>query len=83
MLPAIPVSDIEDKSKADGLAKGVVILQASWMVVQSISRVAYGLPVSLLEVNTIGHVISAMVIYGFWCKSKLVVAYSRLLLIVA
>jgi hypothetical protein len=68
LLPVIPLSDIKDKSKADGLAKGVVCLQAAWMVVQAASRLAYGLPVSLLEVNTIGHVICAMIIYAFWCK---------------
>ncbi|RVX71197.1 hypothetical protein B0A52_04771 [Exophiala mesophila] len=66
VLPRIRKEDIKDKSKADGLAKLVVCLQAGWMVVQTLARVAYQLPVSLLEVNTIGHVVCATFIYILW-----------------
>ncbi|KAH7336346.1 hypothetical protein BKA65DRAFT_506239 [Rhexocercosporidium sp. MPI-PUGE-AT-0058] len=65
-LPNIPEDDIVDKSKADGLAKSLVCLQAGWMVVQVIARVVLGLPVTLLEVNIIGHVFCALVIYILW-----------------
>jgi len=65
-LPNIEEDDIADKSKADGLAKFLVCLQAGWMLVQVIARVALGLPVTLLEVNILGHVLCALVIYILW-----------------
>lgn len=65
-LPDIPEDDIVDKSKADGLAKLLVCFQAGWMVAQVVARVILGLPVTLLEVNIIGHVLCALVIYILW-----------------
>jgi hypothetical protein len=65
-LPEVKPQDIKDKSKADGLAKSLVLLQATWMVFQTIGRVAQGLPVSLLEVNTVAHVFCAFVVYILW-----------------
>lgn len=50
------VSDIEDKSKANDLAKATVLLQAIWMLVQVIGRLAARLPVTPLEVNAVAHV---------------------------
>lgn len=66
LLPPISEREISDKSKADGLAKTLVCLQAIWMVVQVISRLVDGLPVTLLEVNTLGHVVCALLIYLLW-----------------
>lgn len=66
LLPTISQREIRDKSKADGLAKAIACLQATWIIMQAIVRVAHGLPVSLFEVNTIGHVICTMVIYVLW-----------------
>ena len=65
-LPQIDQNEIVDKSKADGLAKALACLQAGWMVAQVIARVHYRLPVTLLEVNTLGHVFCAFVIYLLW-----------------
>lgn len=56
VLPDVPVEDIKDKSKADALAKFLVLLQASWMMIQVIGRLVAKLPVTLLEVNTVAHV---------------------------
>lgn len=67
-LPDINPDDIKDKSKSDGLAKALVILQASWMLIQTISRKIVHLPVSLLEVNTVAHVFCAFVIYVLWWR---------------
>ena len=73
LLPTISREEIADKSKADNLAKTLVCLQAGWMVLQVIARVAYSLPVTLLEINTIGHVICAFIIYVLWWhKPKLI-----------
>ena len=66
LLPAMSEKDIRDKSKADGLAKTIVCLQAGWMVLQTVVRLAFGLPVTLFEVNTIGHVVCAVLIYALW-----------------
>lgn len=55
-LPDVPERDILDKSKANDLAKALVVIQASWMLLQTLGRLVVGLPVTLLEVNTIAHV---------------------------
>jgi hypothetical protein len=65
-LPDISKDEIEDKSKADKLAKIIVCLQAGWMFVQVVSRLAADLPVTLLEVNTLGHVGCALMMYLLW-----------------
>ena len=68
MLPDIDRSTVTARSKADGLAKTLVVIQASWMIIQIIARRASGLPVTLLELNTLAHVICAMAMYGLWWK---------------
>ena len=55
-LPDVSEAEIIDKSKANNVAKVLVIIQASWMLVQVIGRLLAALPVTLLEVNTIAHV---------------------------
>ena len=55
-LPNVAKAEISDKSKANDLAKALVMIQASWMLVQVIARLIARLPVTLLEVNTIAHV---------------------------
>lgn len=65
-LPYLDISDLNDKSKTDGLAKAIVMLQATWMLAQTIGRLTVDLPVSLLEVNTLGHVSCAFIIYLLW-----------------
>ncbi len=63
LLPRIRQREIRDKSKADGLAKSLACLQTGWMVAQVVARLHYDLPITLLEVNTLGHVFCAFVIY--------------------
>ncbi|KAL1599301.1 hypothetical protein SLS59_006318 [Nothophoma quercina] len=70
-LPQIKDGEVRDKSKADGLAKFLVVLQAGWMIIQCIARVAQDLPVTLLEINTIGHVICAFALYLLWWSKPL------------
>ncbi|KAL8738302.1 MAG: hypothetical protein Q9181_000891 [Wetmoreana brouardii] len=62
----IPESTIRDKSKADMLAKTLVIIQVSWMLIQTISRRCVGYPITLLEVHTLVHVAIAIAMYGLW-----------------
>lgn len=66
LLPNIEKDDICDKSKSDGLSKFIACVQAAWMIVQITGRLIAGLEVTLLEVNTLGHVLCALVIYVLW-----------------
>lgn len=59
-------ADIVDKGKASAIAKSLAGIQALWLVVQSISRVGVGLPLSLLEIHVLIHVGRTALIYGFW-----------------
>ena len=70
-LPDIALKTLKDRSKADNFAKGLVCVQAGWLIIQCISRVACDLPVTLLEINTIGHVFCALVMYALWWSKPL------------
>lgn len=70
-LPMIQDSQVRDKSKADGVTKCIVIIQAGWMIIQCIARVQQSLPVTLLEINTVGHVICAFALYLLWWNKPL------------
>ncbi|GKT51303.1 uncharacterized protein ColSpa_11484 [Colletotrichum spaethianum] len=70
-LPSIHESQIQDKSKADWMAKSIVCIQAGWMVAQVIGRLIKRLPVSLLEINTCGHVACAVLLYLLWWSKPL------------
>ncbi|KAI4129987.1 MAG: hypothetical protein LQ341_006513, partial [Variospora aurantia] len=67
----IPDSTIQDKSKADILAKVLVCVQVSWMLVQTISRRIVGYPITLLEVHTLVHVACAIAMYVLWFQKPL------------
>ena len=63
--------DIEDKSKADFLAKFLVCVQVLWVVGQAVERKAAGYPISLLEVHAMVHVVCALIMYALWWKKPL------------
>jgi hypothetical protein len=67
-FPTVTRDTIEDRSKADFIQKGLVIVQVGWMVIQCTARRAYGLPLTLLEVHTMVHVVCALIMYLFWIK---------------
>ncbi|KAI9712050.1 MAG: hypothetical protein M1820_001759 [Bogoriella megaspora] len=62
---------IKDKSKADNLAKGLVLLQVLWASGQCISRYSLGYPVSVLEVHTLVHACCALLMYALWFRKPL------------
>lgn len=66
LLPRVSSEDIEDKSKANDIAKILLCVQATWFCVQTIYRMATGFAVSLLELNTFGHAICALITYVIW-----------------
>ena len=61
-----PIAKIDDKDKADYLAKVLACVQACWIVLQCLGRKLNGLPITLLELNTVLHVVNAVVMYGLW-----------------
>ena len=65
-LPNTSKEEIEDKSKADHLAKTLICVQAAWLLVQVFARVGQRLPVTLLEVNTLAHVMCIFITYMLW-----------------
>ena len=68
LVPIVTEQQIRDYGKADSLAKLLACLQAVYLVVVCISRLACRLPISQLEVNTGGHALCALAIYAFWFR---------------
>jgi len=79
-LPDISREAIRDKSKADALAKVLVITQAGWMILQCIMRFVYKLPVTALELNTLAHAVCALLVYALWWEKPLDVSEPTLLI---
>ncbi|KAH7152567.1 hypothetical protein EDB81DRAFT_647346 [Dactylonectria macrodidyma] len=74
LLSPITTQAIEDKSKANNMAKAIVCVQSAWFCIQCISRFAQNLPISLLEINTFAHAFLAIVIYALWWEKPLDIA---------
>ncbi|KAL8723391.1 MAG: hypothetical protein Q9225_000307 [Loekoesia sp. 1 TL-2023] len=72
--------DIKDKSKANVLAKALVLLQVSWTMLQCLSRKAAGLPISVLEFHTLVHAACALVMYCLWFNKPMDVEEPTLVL---
>src|SRR5277367_2845339 len=70
-LPDIPRSSIQDRSKSDGLGKVLVCIQAGYTILQILGRLKSHLVVTLLEINTLGHVLCALLLYAFWFNKPL------------
>ncbi|PMD12848.1 hypothetical protein NA56DRAFT_652206 [Hyaloscypha hepaticicola] len=64
----ITSGQVDDKSNANSLAKGLIAWQALWMIVQVIGRQAEHprLPVTLLELHTCLHTFCAFAMYITW-----------------
>jgi hypothetical protein len=70
-LPDVDTESIMDRSKADDLVKGLACSQTLWIIIQVIARKASDLPVTLLELNTVAHVVCAILMYVlWWCKPQ-------------
>ena len=57
--------DIDDKSKADGLAKFLAVLQVSRFFLGTTTRFAQSLHISCLEYITCSYVVRAVAVYAF------------------
>ncbi|KAK3955675.1 hypothetical protein QBC32DRAFT_367538 [Pseudoneurospora amorphoporcata] len=71
LIPKPSLVHIQDKSKGNTLAKALVCLQASWFCAQCFTRFAQGLAISLLELNTFGHAVCTLIVYGLWWNKPL------------
>ncbi|CAG8887099.1 unnamed protein product [Penicillium egyptiacum] len=58
--------EIEDRAKADSLAKAFTVLQSLWVICDVIGRAAYRLPVTPLEISTVAYVVCAVIAYASW-----------------
>ncbi|KAK3321324.1 hypothetical protein B0T19DRAFT_432087 [Cercophora scortea] len=74
IIPDISAETINDKSKTNHLAKTIVCIQAIYFCVQVISRLGFGLGISLLELNTSAHAVCALLIYLLWWDKPLDIA---------
>ncbi|KAI5819294.1 hypothetical protein BZA77DRAFT_276262 [Pyronema omphalodes] len=72
-----PLSEIDDKSKASGIAKILVCFQTGWILLQCLARHLNGLHITMLEMNTAVHVLFAIVMYGVWWRKPFDVAYKE------
>lgn len=79
LVPYISEESIRDKSKASGLAKALVCLQTIWFCFQCITRLAFHLPICLLELNTFAHAICTLFIYTLWWDKPLDIVEPTLL----
>ena len=63
---SITEKEIADKSKGDGLSKGLVILQTTWFAMQCIARGVQHLPITELEFVTLAFVTLNLTTYVLW-----------------
>ncbi|KAF2466898.1 uncharacterized protein BDR25DRAFT_235669, partial [Lindgomyces ingoldianus] len=70
-IPDLSEEEIVDKSKADGLKKLILCIQAGGFLISTIFRMATGYTISLLELNTFAHCVCALMVYGFWWSKPL------------
>jgi hypothetical protein len=71
LISDLSKGEIQDKSKANGFAKLLVCLQAIWFCTQVIVRIATGLTISILELNTFAHALCTLLLYCFWWDKPL------------
>jgi hypothetical protein len=70
-IEPITEEEIEDKSKGNTLSKGLVLLQTGWFSLQCISRLVRHLPLTVLELETVGFAVLSLVSYVLWWHKPL------------
>ncbi|KAF8998938.1 hypothetical protein BDQ17DRAFT_1543830 [Cyathus striatus] len=70
-FPNITEAEIQDKSKADGLSKIILIIQTLWFVIQCVGRYAQGLALTQLEVATLAVISSTFMLCIIWWHKPL------------
>ncbi|KAG2130698.1 hypothetical protein DEU56DRAFT_740578 [Suillus clintonianus] len=67
-IPIISEAEIEDRSKGDGLSKGIALLQLVWFVIQLVARYLQNLPITLLEIDTLAVAALTCIAYSLWWR---------------
>jgi hypothetical protein len=62
-------ADIDERSKSTLLTKGIALSQLAWFVLNTISRLSEGLPVSLIEVETVSNVFLSTLAFAAWLQN--------------
>lgn len=70
-FPDIAERDIKDKSKANILSSGLVIIQTVWFMLQCIERTIPSLLLTKLELVTMALAIYTVALYGIWWNKPL------------
>ena len=70
-FPTITEEEIKDRSKADGLAKGIAVLQTTWFIAQCLSRPAQGLIITEIELITLAIAALNGILYFLWWNKPL------------
>ncbi|KAL2069935.1 hypothetical protein VTL71DRAFT_14614 [Oculimacula yallundae] len=77
--PSITKKEILDKSKADTVIKLFAFVQILWLIMQNIARAALNMPVSTLELSTMGTVTASLVSMAAWFSKPLDVSEPTIL----
>ena len=64
--PTITRADIDDRSKGDFISKSFIVLQTTWFIAQCIARWSVKIPVTELEVVTLGFAVLNGITYALW-----------------
>ncbi|TFK42286.1 hypothetical protein BDQ12DRAFT_719178 [Crucibulum laeve] len=75
-FPDVTDAEIQDRSKGDPFAKGVVLLHTTWFITKCITRAAQGLVITELEIVTLALAVQNSVMYMLWWKKPLDVRVS-------
>jgi hypothetical protein len=65
-LDNLCAEDVRSRSKTSYIVKSFVCLQASWLVAQVVGRIIDKLPITTLEVVTVGYVVCALITHFCW-----------------
>lgn len=71
LVPDVPEESIRDRSKADSVAKALLVWQVCYFVVSCAARRAQSLPLSLFEVSTLAHALCTVLTYAVWWRKPL------------
>ncbi|KAH9904330.1 hypothetical protein F4778DRAFT_732158 [Xylariomycetidae sp. FL2044] len=69
--PSITQADIKDKSKADGLAKGLAFFQSAWLMTKFIGRAIQGLDTSPFELASAALILCSLASLCLWWHKPL------------
>src|SRR6267154_2436569 len=70
-FPSLTQADLDDKSKADGLLKGIAVLKLTRFLTQCIARAAQKLPLTEVEVVTLALATLTIMMYHLWWEKPM------------